>query len=70
MEIQDALARIHPAAIVWNPEVYTFDRIPSQVNASDAIIIYIVAIIASTVGSLIAAVRAARVWPVEALRYE
>lgn len=69
-EIQDLLIRISPSAQIWNPEVYTFDRIPNQVNPWDAAVIYVIAIIASMVGSLIAAMRAARVWPVEALRYE
>lgn len=69
-EIQEFLIWIHPSAQVWNPEVYAFDRIPNQVNPWDAVVIYAVAIFASMLGSLIAAVRAARVWPVEALRYE
>jgi lipoprotein-releasing system permease protein len=69
-EIQDLLARIHPSAVVWSPEVYTFDRIPNQVDPWDAAVIYAIAIIASMLGSVIAAIRAARVWPVEALRYE
>lgn len=55
---------------VWNPEVYAFDRIPNQVQLSDAIAIYAVAILMSIVGSVIAAWQASRVWPVEALRYE
>ncbi len=56
--------------VVWDPSVYTFDQIPSQVKLSDVLVIYAVAIIASMLGSVIAAIRAARVWPVEALRYE
>lgn len=55
---------------VWNPEVYAFDRIPNQVRLSDAAVIYAVAILMSVAGSVIAAVQASRVWPVEALRYE
>jgi len=69
-ELQGLLVRIHPSALIWNPEVYTFDRIPNRVNPLDALVIYAIAIVASMLGSLIAAVRAARVWPVEALRYE
>jgi lipoprotein-releasing system permease protein len=69
-EIQDALAWLDPAWVIWDPSVYTFDRIPNHVNSSDLAMIYMVAIIASMFGSLMAAVRAARVWPVEALRYE
>lgn len=69
-EIQDLLVQIHPDALVWNPEIYTFDRIPDHVDAGPALVIYVVAIFASMLGSVVAAVRAARVWPVEALRYE
>ncbi len=69
-DIQDVLRAINPSLQVWNPEVYAFDRIPNTVVMWDVVWIYIVAIIASMVGSLIAAWRAARIWPVEALRYE
>jgi len=69
-EIQDGLAWLNPAWVIWDPSVYTFDRIPNAVSSSDLVVIYGVAIIASMFGSLMAAVRAARVWPVEALRYE
>jgi len=69
-EIQGLLARIHPSAVVWNPEVYAFDTIPNQVSPTHVITIYIITIVASMLGSVWAAVRASRVWPVEALRYE
>ncbi len=69
-DIQDWLERIHPSLRVWSPEVYTFDRIPNHVDAMTALVIFVVAIIASMAGSLIAAYRASRIWPVEALRYE
>jgi len=69
-EVQDLLARVSSSAVIWNPEVYIFDRIPNEVNPVHAVAIYLVAILASMVGSLIAAGKAARVWPVEALRYE
>jgi len=69
-EFQDLLIKIHPSAQVWSPEVYAFDRIPNHVNPLHAIIIYGIAIAASMFGSLWASIRAARVWPVEALRYE
>lgn len=39
-------------------------------NPWHAAFIYVVAIVASMIGSLIAANKAAKVWPVEALRYE
>ena len=69
-DIQDWLAGFSPQLRVWSPEVYTFDTIPNMVKSADVIGIIVVAIIASTMGSLVAAIRAARVWPVQALRYE
>jgi ABC-type lipoprotein release transport system permease subunit len=59
-----------PSAQVWNPEVYAFDTIPNRVDPWEAAAIYGIAIAASVVGSLIAAWKASRVWPVESLRYE
>ena len=69
-EIQDALARFNPALQVWSPDVYTFDRIPNVVDPQETAIIIVVAIVASMLGALIPALLAARVWPVDALRYE
>ncbi|MFQ5489139.1 MAG: ABC transporter permease [Phycisphaerae bacterium] len=69
-EIQDVLAKLNPALRVWSPDVYTFDRIPNQVNSAEAGTIVVVAILASMLGALIPAILAARVWPVNALRYE
>lgn len=69
-EIQELLARFNPNLRVWSPEVYAFDHIPDQVKTIDAVVIYVIAIVASMLGSVIAAYRASRVWPVEALRYE
>lgn len=69
-EIQDMLRWIDSSLQVWSPDVYSFDRIPSEVTLWNVVVIYVVAIIASMCGSLIAAWRAARIWPVEALRYE
>ena len=55
---------------IWNPEVYVFDTIPNQVNPMEAFIIVSVAIISSVAGAVIPAIRAARLNPVEAVRYE
>jgi ABC-type lipoprotein release transport system permease subunit len=51
-------------------QVYSFDRIPSQVDPWDAVFVVVIAIIASTIGALAAALRAGFMHPVEALRYE
>jgi lipoprotein-releasing system permease protein len=69
-DVQELLAWISPQARIWSPEVYSFDRIPNHVEGWDVLVIYLVAIVASMIGSVVAAFRAARVWPVEALRYE
>lgn len=69
-EIQDLLTRINPNLQVWSPDVYTFDRIPNTVDPKELAVIVIVAIVASMLGALIPAILAARVWPVNALRYE
>lgn len=69
-EVQDFLRWLNPELQVWSPEVYAFDRIPNTVAVTDAVLIYAVAILMSMLGSVIAAVQAARIWPVEALRYE
>jgi lipoprotein-releasing system permease protein len=69
-EFQDFLIQINPAWRVWDLQVYSFDRIPSEVDVWDAITIVIVAIITSTLGSLVAAWRAGSMQPVEAVRYE
>jgi len=55
---------------VWNREVYIFDTIPNTVKTDDAINIIILAVAASIVGAIVPAIRAARMNPVEALRYE
>jgi lipoprotein-releasing system permease protein len=69
-EIQDFLIQINPAWRVWDMQVYSFDRIPDQVNPWEAAGIVLVAMIASTIGSLAAAVRAGFMEPVKALSYE
>ena len=69
-DLQDALIWFDPALRVWDPAVYSFDTIPSEVRTVDAVCIVAVAILASTVGSVAAAWRAGTMQPVEALRYE
>lgn len=70
-EFQDFIAdHIHPTLRVWSPESYSFDRIPDVVKVFDAALIVVVAIMASVIGSLVAARKAANIWPVDAIRYE
>lgn len=55
---------------IWNAEVYAFDSIPNVVDPKSAAIIAAAAIVSSIVGAIVPAMRAARLNPVEALRFE
>lgn len=51
-------------------EIYNFSEIPAQINAPDVAWICVTALVICTVAGIIPALRAARLDPVEALRYE
>ncbi len=55
---------------VWERDVFMFERIPNQVDWQAAGIIVAGAIVAGLLGAIIPAIRAAKMQPVEALRYE
>ena len=55
---------------MWNPQIYYFDRIPSELDPKEVSIIVICAILSSVVGAVVPAIRAAIQDPVESLRYE
>lgn len=55
---------------IWNPKVYAFDIIPNTVNPTEVSVIMVIAVLASVFGAIVPAVRAARLNPVEALRWE
>ncbi|HEX2972001.1 MAG TPA: hypothetical protein VHP11_06690, partial [Tepidisphaeraceae bacterium] len=55
---------------IWKADVYLFDTIPSTMDPKEVAVIVGVAIIASILGAFVPAVRAARMHPVEALRWE
>ncbi len=55
---------------IWDPAVYYFTEIPSDVNHLHAAIIGLGGVLASTLGALWPALRAARMNPVKALRFE
>jgi lipoprotein-releasing system permease protein len=56
--------------VIWDPETYQFDKIPNNMNPATAAWIVAVAILSALLGALLPAIRAARMNPVEALRYE
>jgi len=55
---------------IWDPRVYYFTRIPSQLDPNHVMIVLCGGLIASCLGALWPAARAARMNPVQALRFE
>jgi lipoprotein-releasing system permease protein len=55
---------------VWDPKVYYFSEIPAKFKWIDASIVLVSGVVASGVGAFIPAIRAARMDPVRALRFE
>ncbi len=68
-ELHSWLAKLTGAPI-WDPETYAFDTIPNTMNPREVTVIVAVAIVASLLGALVPAIRAARMHPIEALRWE
>lgn len=56
--------------VVWDPEIYAFDEIPSAIDPVEAAVLLSVALVACVVGSLLPALRAASMNPVDSLRWE
>ncbi len=56
--------------VVWDPSVYYFTRIPSQVEPERAAMVLVAGVLVSAIGALAPAVKAARMDPVRALRFE
>ena len=55
---------------MWNAQTYAFDTIPNTMNPREVGVICAVAVLSSVIGALLPALRAARMNPVEALRFE
>lgn len=61
---------VHLHIQIWNAKTYLFDTIPNTMDPRDIVVIVSVAILSSVLGALLPAIRAARMNPVEALRWE
>lgn len=61
---------LHKGFLVWDPKVYYFSEIPNRMDAANAIITMVGAVVFSIIGALFPAARAADIDPVTALRYE
>lgn len=55
---------------IWDPKVYYFPTIPNEIRPAHAGVVFAGAVVFSVLGALIPAVRAARMDPVRALRFE
>lgn len=55
---------------MWDAKTYAFDTIPDKMDPQTVTIIVMIAILSSLLGAVIPAIRAARMNPVEALRWE
>jgi len=55
---------------IWDPRTYIFDTIPNTMQAADVIWIVSIAILSAVGGAIVPAIRASRMHPVEALRWE
>jgi lipoprotein-releasing system permease protein len=61
---------LHRGFLIWDPAVYYFATIPSEMDWSNAWITAVGAIVFSVLGAAVPAARAADIDPVRALRYE
>jgi lipoprotein-releasing system permease protein len=60
----------HLGVKIWDAKTYLFDTIPSTMDHRDVVVIVSIAILSSVLGALVPAIRAARMNPVDALRWE
>ncbi len=62
--------RIRFGIKIWDAQIYYFERIPAKLDWSEVSVIMIFSILSAILGSLVPAVVASRLDPVEAIRYE
>ncbi|MGA3068331.1 MAG: FtsX-like permease family protein [Tepidisphaeraceae bacterium] len=60
----------HLGVKIWSAKTYVFDTIPNTLDRHDVLVIVTVAVLSAVAGALVPAIRAARMNPVEALRWE
>lgn len=56
--------------VIWDPQQYYFIEIPSDVDPSKALVVFLVGIMTCVLGALLPAWHSARMDPVKALRFE
>ena len=56
--------------VIFNPELYFLSQLPAKMDFSETISVVLMALVLSFIATLFPAWRAARLDPVEALRYE
>jgi len=56
--------------VIWDPSVYYFTDVPSEVNTRHAVIVLVSGVVSCAVGAIVPAMRAALMDPVKALRFE
>ncbi|MFO0858322.1 MAG: FtsX-like permease family protein [Phycisphaerales bacterium] len=55
---------------IWDPKIYYFTKIPNDLTADKALIVCAGGVLCSIIGALIPSIRAAKMDPVRALRFE
>lgn len=68
-EIHELMGRLLGVQI-WSAQTYMFDRIPNTIDLTEAAWIFGVAVLSSVLGAVVPAYRAARLRPVDSLRFE